>query len=382
MAVLVYLVQHAGEMVSRQELEQAVWRDTVVTYEALTVTINKIRAALEDDSRHPKFIETLAKRGYRLISPVYGQVVSTGHGTAALIAATEVRRKRNFSVVATGVTALLLLGGLAIYLAGQGKIADDDSAQAPAHLPALAVIPFTNISGDVGQDYFAAGMTECILTDLSRLSNPQVTARNSVLGFDSASDNIEEIAAALKVQYILTGSVARNAGKLHVNVQLFNALKGTQLWAERFDRELDDLFLVQDAISGNVVRTLVVKLSEEDQELRSKRYTANKQAYDYFMQGNALYTSITKEGNHLAREMYRKAIAIDPKFASAYSAIAQTYVDDYRRKWETDAGWEKEKVLLLDPEFSLSYWLQTQPYVTTEPITRLSQDLNAAGLPK
>lgn len=332
MAVLVYLAEHAGEIVTRDEIEQHIWQDSVVTYEALTVTINKIRAALEDDSRQPRYIETIPKRGYRLISKVHTKQSDQSVTTVP----DKSKNRKNYATVVillmVAVLPLILLFNL--YTANPDN--DTQLTLPEKDLPSIAVIPFTNNNNDPDQDYFAAGITEYLITDLSRQSSLLVTSRNSVLGFNSHSADIKNISHALRVRYILTGSVFKNADQMRIAVQLTDAENGLQIWGNRFDRKVDDLFQVQDEIINNIITELVKQVGESEQTILSRNYTTNHEAHDYFIRGNALYTSISKEGNSLAREMFLKAAEIDPHFASAYSAIALTYVDDYRRKWGND----------------------------------------------
>lgn len=331
MDVLVYLADHAGEIVSREELEQQVWKGTVVTYEALTVTINKIRAALEDDSRCPQYIETLPKRGYRLIADVNGEQHN--------LSSTTNTKKTQTKIYATVIILLLVATLPLLILINKSAINPADDTQLTLlnqDLPSIAVIPFANNNNDTNQDYFAAGITEYLITDLSRLSTLLVTSRNSVLGFNSKSADIKTISQTLNVRYVLTGSVLKNENQMRIAVQLTDAENGIQIWADRFDRKVNDLFQVQDEIINKIVAELVKQVGDSEQAIFSRNYTTNHEAHDYFIRGNALYTSISKEGNSLAREMFLKAIEIDPRFSSAYGAIALTYVDDYRRKWGED----------------------------------------------
>lgn len=323
MAVLVYLAENAGEIVTRIELEESVWRGSVVTYEALTVTINKIRAAFEDDSRKPHYIETLAKRGYRLIAPVTSDEVISKYIT------TDTKsnfRKHAFILVAVTLSLILLYY----------QSTNNTQLNLPQDIPSIAVIPFSNNNSDPEQDYFSAGITEYLITDLSQLSTLLVTSRNSVLGFNSKTIDIKNVRETLNTEYILTGSVFKSKSRIRIATQLTDVSNGVQIWADRFDRKLDDLFTVQDEIINKIVTALVKHVGLTHQEFRSRNYTTNHEAHDYYTRGNALYTSISKEGNSLAREMFLKAIEIDSGFASAYSAIALTYIDDYRRKWGED----------------------------------------------
>jgi len=330
MAVLVYLAEHAGEIINREELEQQVWQGTVVTYEALTVTINKIRAALDDDSRKPRYIETLPKRGYRLIAPV-----NTIQSAATPLPSYKILKNSKFTAVALLAIMALLVFTLFYYF-NTDQTQDSPLTFPQQDLPSIAVIPFANNNNEPGQDYFAAGITEYLITDLSRLSTLLVTSRNSVLGFNSKSADIKKISQVLDVRYILTGSFLKNGDQMRIAVQLTDTGNGLQIWADRFDRKVDDLFNVQDEIINKIVTELVKHVGDSEQTILSRNYTSNHEAHDYFIRGNALYTSISKEGNSLAREMFLKAIEIDSRFASAYGAIALTYIDDYRRKWGED----------------------------------------------
>ena len=351
MAVLVFLAENAGEIVTRSELENSVWQGSVVTYEALTVTINKIRAALEDDSRKPRYIETLAKRGYRLIAPVSTDKISTQSTPTDKI---KILRKPAFIIA---VVMVISFSVLFFY-----QNINNKQLKLPQDIPSVAVIPFANNNNDPAQDYFAAGITEYLITDLSRLSSLLVTSRNSVLGFNSKTVDIRSVGEILNTQYVLTGSVLKDKNRIRIAVQLTDVSNGVQLWADRFDRKMDDLFTVQDEIISMIITELVKQVGQTHQEFRRRNYTTSHEAHDYYIRGNALYTSISKEGNSLAREMFLKSIEIDPLFASAYSAIALTYIDDYRRKWGEDhlsavehAFEYANKAIIIDQNTAVAY---------------------------
>jgi TolB-like protein/DNA-binding winged helix-turn-helix (wHTH) protein/Tfp pilus assembly protein PilF len=359
MEVLVYLIHHAGEVVTRQVLEDNVWTGTIVSYEALTVTINKIRSALHDNSRTPEYIETLPKKGYRLIANVtpFGQTSET-----RILAGEPVNKSSSWyfrpSFLFIVFLSFAVLTGYLIYGKSVKETASISALRnvgRAANSVSIAVIPFTNIDGNSNKDYFASGMTEYLITDLSRLSSLAVIARTSVMGYNSATVNIKDIGKDLKVRYVLTGSVQTTGDRLRVAVQLSDAENNMQVWADRYDRKMGDLFKVQDEITQQIVAALVTRLTGEGQPKAAGDYgllvkeaadlkqtmgnwrgTNNIEAYDSYIRGNALYTNVTKEGNVLARRMFQRAIDIDPKFAEAYSAIALTYVDDYRNKWVED----------------------------------------------
>lgn len=358
MAVLTYLAENAGNIVTRANLEDSIWKGSIVTYEALSVTINKIRSALGDDSRDPKFIETLAKRGYRLIAPTS---LTTAESDPKLLASQS-------GMKTTAIVILLIFLGLfaGFFVYQTSRSTDDDhQIRLPKDIPSIAVIPFENLSNDVSQDYFAKGMTEYLITDLSRFSSLLVTSRSSTSGFSSQNLDIKKTSQILNVRYLVTGSVFKNKNRLRVAVQLIDTQTGLQHWANRFDRKLDDLFTVQDEITRQIVTELVKKVGYSKHDHLSRNYTNNLKAHDYFIRGNALYTSISKEGNSLARDMFLKAIEMDSDFVSAYSAIALTYVDDYRRKWGEDptaavdhAFEYANKAISIDTKAAVAYVVQ------------------------
>jgi adenylate cyclase len=219
----------------------------------------------------------------------------------------------------------------------------------------IAVLPFTNISGEPGKDYVAAGMTEYLITDLSRLSGLLVINRTSVLGFGSEDVNLKEVSEMLGARYVITGSVQLQQNKLRVAAQLIETATGVQLWADRFDRDVNDIFVVQDemikkivsalgehlkesnpASSGPAYPSLLAEANKQRESSKGRLNTSNPEAYDHLIRGKALYTAVTKQGNTQARQAFEQAISADPGFADAYAAIALTYIDDYRRKWVDD----------------------------------------------
>ena len=359
MDVLVYLIKRAGQVVTRQELEDNVWAGTIVSYEALTVTINKIRRALQDNPHKPEFIETLPKKGYRLIAPVTSPDREPESETLTSDPAPKPSHWMFHPAIL--LMAVLLLVGLAGFSVYRQTVVVPDASTALRNIGlsennvSIAVIPFANNSGDPEKDYFASGMTEYLITDLSRLSSLTVIARTSVMGYSSSSANLMEISKELNVRYVLTGSVQVNGDRMRVAVQLSDAANNIQVWADRFERKMGDIFLVQDEITQQIVSALAARLTGDGKTRPARDYallekeaanlkqamggwrgTNNVEAYDSYIRGNALYTTITKEGNDLARRMFQRAIDIDPKFSEAYSAIALTYVDDYRNKWVAD----------------------------------------------
>ena len=209
-----------------------------------------------------------------------------------------------------------------------GQPASQPAEPVATDKPSIAVLPFNNLGGDKSQDYFADGMTEDLITDLSKISGMHVIARNSVFVYRNQAVNVPTVARELGVRYVLEGSVRKAGNQIRVNAQLIDGISGGHLWAERYDGVLDDIFAVQDRITNQIVQSLALKLSAREQEGISKRYTTNVEAYDLFLQGQARLFEFSEESYEQARELFRQAISLDPSFARAYSSLAVTYVNE------------------------------------------------------
>lgn len=328
MALLVCLANRAGELVTREELERQVWGRAVVGYDALTSSIIKLRKALGDDSRRPRFIGTVSKKGYRLIAPV-----RPAHETgpeAAVPAPTPTVKPSRRNLLMAGLTIVVVAtAGLAIFLRG------DSPRPAPVapDRPSIVVLPFGNLGNDPAQAYFTDGITADITTSLSKLSGLFVIASSSAQNYRKPPVDIKQVAEALRVRYVLEGNVRRAGNRLRVNAQLVDASTGFHLWAERYDRDMKDVLDVQDDITAKIVNALSVKLTEAEMRRSARRYTVNIEAYDEFLRGQALYVRSTPEDNLQARALFQQAIDRDPGFARAYGAMALSYVDEFRFGW-------------------------------------------------
>lgn len=328
MALLAYLAGRRNELVTREQLEHEIWGGTVVSYDALTSSIIKLRKALGDDSRKPRFIETVSKKGYRLIAPVHA--VHEPAPTAGVPApARSGNLPRRNLLVAGLVIVLIMAGVLAIFF----RVDDSRPVPAAPDRPSIVVLPFDNLGNDPAQAYLADGVTADITTSLSKLSGLFVIASSSTLGYRNAPADIKQVAEALRVRYVLEGNVRRVGNRLRVNAQLVDAATGFHLWAERYDRDMKDVLDVQDDITAKIVSALSVKLTEAEMRRSAQRYTVNIGAYDEFLRGQALYVRSTPEDNLQARALFQQAIDHDPGFARAYGAMALSYVDEFRFGW-------------------------------------------------
>jgi adenylate cyclase len=199
--------------------------------------------------------------------------------------------------------------------------------------PSLAVLPFTNMSGDPEQEYFADGITEDIITDCSKISGLFVIARNSTFTFKKQNVDIQEVGRKLGVRHVLEGSVRRAGMRVRINVQLIDAESGGHVWADRYDRGLEDIFLVQDEVTRKIVETLEVRLTGNEEERRQERGKVNGEAYDYLIRAKSCIMQFTAPALVETREMLERALAIDPGMALAYAFLAIARGVEYANAW-------------------------------------------------
>jgi adenylate cyclase len=191
--------------------------------------------------------------------------------------------------------------------------------------PSIAVLPFTNMSGDPEQEYFSDGMTEDLITDLSQLSGLFVIARTSTFTYKGKAVKVEDVGRELGVQYVLEGSVRKTDNRVLITAQLVEALTGHHVWAERYNRPLQDLFALQEEVRRKIVAHLALKLTDEEEAQWERTYTRNPEAYDYLLRGLEYQWRFTKRAFDQARQMYQKAIELDPAYAVAYAWMGWTY---------------------------------------------------------
>ena len=209
----------------------------------------------------------------------------------------------------------------------------------------IAVLPFVNMSGDPNQDYFADGITETIITDLSKLHNLKVIARNSTFTYKGKPVDVRRVSRELGVRHVLEGSVQQAGGRVRMNVQLIDATTGNHLWAERFDRDLKDLFAVQDEVTRQIVTELDVKLvAGEDARVWHKTLTDPK-AYEAYLRGHEQRFIMSPDSNRQARAFHEQAISLDPGFALAYSGLAWAHFNDANFYWSDSREASTQKAL-------------------------------------
>ena len=293
MAVLDYLACRPGAVVTRQELERSLWAGTVVGYDALSNTIIKLRKAFGDKARAPAIIETIPKTGYRLIAEVEplpaDNLLSSAVGTA-----------------------------------GNERL---------PRKPSIAILPFDNMSGDAEQEYFSDGLSEDITTDLSKLSGLLVIARNSAFAYKGKPVDLSRISRELGVRYALEGSVRKSGSRIRINAQLIDCTTGGHIWAERYDRDLHDIFSVQDEVTREIVTAIAPSLTGSDQDRLEQRETGNFEAYDLFLKGREQLFLDNEQSIAEARRMLQRAIDIDPRFSSAHAYLSRCQALEFINSW-------------------------------------------------
>ena len=271
----------AGEVVTREELQKRIWpADTFVDFDhGLNNAVKKLREALGDDAENPRFIETLSKRGYRFIAPVE----EGGDGARSL--------------------------------AGPPAAVTVDS---------IAVLPFTSMSPDPEDEFFADGMTEEIINALAQSEQLHVVARTSAFSFKGKYIDVREVGKRLNVRTVLLGSVRRACNELRITAQLINVEDGYHLWSDRYDREVKDIFEIQDEIARSIAERLKVTLKAGDQERLVKAGTNNLEAYQLYVKGRAL---LYRRGGAISRaaECFEREVALDPDYALAWAGFADSH---------------------------------------------------------
>jgi TolB-like protein/Flp pilus assembly protein TadD len=247
----------------------------------------------------------------------------------------------------------------------------------------IAVIPFTNMSADPENEYFTDGMAEEIINALSKIKSLSVASRTSSFAFKGKTEDIREMGRKLEVAAVLEGSVRKMGNKIRISVQLINVANGYQLWSERYDREIEDVFAIQDEIAQNIVKALRVVLSEEEKQAITKAPTENVEAYDYYLRGRQFFHQHRRTSIEFARQMFTRAIEIDPEYALAHSGIADCcsilyMYFDARESNLKQADSASRKALQLDPQLAEAHSARGLAYSLSKQYELAMQEFETA----
>ncbi|MGB8062983.1 MAG: winged helix-turn-helix domain-containing protein [Candidatus Sulfotelmatobacter sp.] len=324
--VLAILVEHAGEVVTREELQTQIWPvDTFVDFDhGLHNAIGRIREVLGDSAETPRYIETLPRRGYRFIGQV--EDIPTPRFAPVAIpgpAVTSAKpRKRNPTLVL--ILCALFVLGLAAWTVRRYVYAK--AAAQPIH--SIAVLPLANLSGDPSEEFFADGMTDQLITDLAKVGSLRVISRTSVMQYKGAKKALPAIARELNVDAIVEGSVVRSGQRVRVTAQLVQARTDQHLWAETYDRDLGDVLKLQGEVAEAIAQQVRAQLTPTQQSQIRSAHVVNPAAYDDYLRGRLYFTNeFTKPVSlRKAQHYFEDAIQKDANFALAYAGLADTYV--------------------------------------------------------
>jgi TolB-like protein/DNA-binding winged helix-turn-helix (wHTH) protein/tetratricopeptide (TPR) repeat protein len=333
MQVLLCLAEQAGDVVSKEHLIQVVWDGRFVSDEVLTSTVCELRKALGDEARKPRFIQTVPKRGYRLIaavSPVPGPEsqplrVADRQVTTACAQPSHSRfddaRVHSWWKRWPLVVALLLLATMTALLIGWRQMRRADSPP----IESLAVLPFKDLSGDASPDFFAESLTEALIAGLAKLKPLRVISHTSVVHYKTSDQSVSEIARELGVDAVLEGSVLREGERVRITVRLTDAATRQYLWAESYGRDVRGLFALQAEIAQGIAEQVQLSVTLAAQPPGPGDRAVDPSAYEAYLRGRLMWNRRTEEDTKKALEYFEQAIRLDPDFAPAYAGLADAY---------------------------------------------------------
>jgi TolB-like protein/DNA-binding winged helix-turn-helix (wHTH) protein/Tfp pilus assembly protein PilF len=334
--VLVMLVQNAGKVVTREDLQKKLWpADTFVDFDhGLNKAINKIREALSDSAESPHYVETLSRRGYRFlaevkdadapvrnqerpIQPQPPQEVRDRSDVAGKLAVPKhLLRSHAWKIAAFAL--LVLMASLAIWGLHFWKYP-------PPVIRSLAVLPLESLSSEASQDYFADGMTDELISDLGQISALRVISRTSVMTYKHAHKPLPQIARELNVDAVVEGTVLRSGDQVRITAQLIEASTDKHLWSQSYEGELRDTLTLQNKVASAIANQIRVNLNPQEQAALKNTKFVNPQAYESYLKGRYFWNKRTADGLQVALAYFNQAVDEDPKYAQGYSGLADTY---------------------------------------------------------
>ena len=294
--VLVCLVEHTGETVSKDQLLRRVWGDTFVTDDVLTRCISELRRVLEDDPKDPHFIQTIPRKGYRLVPQA------------------EPIKQKTFQRYLIG--SLVLLAILAV------AIAYARFPRPPSSIRSLAVLPLDNLSGDSTQEYLADGMTEELCGRLARIHDLRVISRTSVMRFKDTKLSVPEIARTLGVDALVEGSVMRQGSRIRVHAQLIRGSTDEHLWSDEYDGELGDVLALESEVAQSIARRVEVKVTGEERARLVASHHVSPEVYESYLKAE---DELGNGESEKSIAYFEETIRMDPNFAPAYVGLASIY---------------------------------------------------------
>jgi TolB-like protein/DNA-binding winged helix-turn-helix (wHTH) protein/Flp pilus assembly protein TadD len=338
MKLLEILLEHPGEVVTREELRSRVWpSESFGDFDqALNIAIGKLRSALGDSAESPRFIETLPKRGYRFIAdvsvvdtearpkrqePLAGDLPATDLGHKIQGIGLPVAPERRLLPTRWIVVALALVLSLAILSLWRFR----SQTPAPTGIRSLAVLPLDNLSGEASQNYFADGMTDELITDLAQISALRVISRTSVMVYKGARKPLPQIARELNVDAVVEGTVLRSGDRVRITAQLIEASTDKHLWSQSYEGDLRDTLTLQKKVARAIADQIRINLTPREEAALKSVKVVNPEAYESYLKGRYFWNKRSADGLKASLAYFKQAIEEDPKYAQAYSGLADTY---------------------------------------------------------
>ena len=395
--LLYFLVERRGELVTREEIVERLWGKSVFvdSENSINTAVRKIRGALNDDADAPRFIITVPARGYRFVASIHETNGAIDEGSSILAVSSAApgeqkpgrRQWPRGAVIIVGLALSAALVVLTLHFSPRPPTASISPAQSPAlplpDKPSIAVLPLTNMSGDREQEYFSDGITDDLITALSRLPSLFVIAHTSSFTYKGKAVRLQDVGKELGVKYVVGGGVRKAGDQVRITVQLADATTGEELWAERYDRPLRDIFALQDEIVRRIVTTLNLQLTLAQRGLLIPRTTDNLEAYDDVLRGAEYFQSYTKDGNAKARQMLERAAALDPKYARAYADLGFSYWLDWVQQWSHDphtlarAFQLEQQAIALDDSLPVAHMALGETYLFKKQYDRATAEPSA-----
>jgi TolB-like protein/DNA-binding winged helix-turn-helix (wHTH) protein/Tfp pilus assembly protein PilF len=320
--VLAMFLERPGEVVTRDELQKRLWpADTFVDFEhGVNIAINKLREALGDSAEEPRFIETLPRLGYRLVSPV-----EQGHIASGTAATTVVRpaRRRSYTLPAAVAGTIVLAALIGLNVGGWRERMRPRAAS--PRIESLAVLPLTNLSRDPEEEYFADGMTEALINDLSKIGALKVISRTSVMQYKQTGKRLPQIARELGVDAVMEGSVQREGDQVRISIQLIDAATDRHLWAEQYQREYRSILALQSEVARAIARQMKITLTPQEQVRLGGARMVDPEAHEAYLKGRYYSNKRTAKELKKSIEYFQQAIEKDPDYGSAFSGMADAY---------------------------------------------------------
>jgi TolB-like protein/DNA-binding winged helix-turn-helix (wHTH) protein/Flp pilus assembly protein TadD len=341
MELFILLAERKDQLVTREQIVDRLWGKEIFldTEQGINTAVRKIRQLLRDDPEHPRFLETVVGKGYRLVGPVtivaptgrelpHGSGPSSVEGTSAEVGAPKVLGRSPHPPVRriVGAVALFLViaAGIAV-LPKLTRLNKNSGPKAGPSVRSLAVLPLENLSGDQAQDYFADGMTDEIITNLAKVGSVRVISRTSVMQYKGVHKPLPDIARALGVDAVVEGSVVRSGERVRITAQLIYAPTDQHLWANEYERNLRDVLSLQSEVARTIAQEIRATVTPEERVRLSGKGAVNPQAYESYLKGRSYWNQRTEAGLGKAIAQFGKATELDPNYAEAYSGLADSY---------------------------------------------------------